>query len=194
VSSVIGRFLGLSPSINTINGKALPKDSTITVSIVNGTTTPTEGHSVGLDLSRYGFKVSAIAAETPWGKRTETVVYHRSNSAASLGAAQAVLHTLSGPAVMAIGHVIKGSQVTVITGTDLGVIPVPSTHDTTTTTVKGQHHGTSSTTTTRPVTQITVVDPNAVRHDTLLSAPTPVTQALQRWDPRSCGLNNRPGP
>lgn len=194
ISSVIDRFLGLPPSTNTINGKALPRDSTITVSIVNGTKVPSEGHAVAPNLARHGFKISPVAAETPWGKRTETVVYHRSNSPASLGEAQAVLHTLSGPAVMAIGHVIKGSQITVVTGTDLGVMPVPSTHRATTTTLPRHHHATSSTTTTRPVTQITVADPNAVQHDTLLSAPTPVTQALQQWDPRSCGPNNTPGP
>jgi LCP family protein required for cell wall assembly len=194
ISSVIHQFLGVTPSGNTMTGKALPKDSSVAVSVVDGTTVAAEGHSVARNLARYGFKITAVAAEAPWGKRTETVVYHRSNSAASLGAAQAVLRTLTGPAVMAIGHVIKGSVVTVITGTDLGVAPVPSTHPTTTTTVKGHHHGAVTTTTTRPVTQITVVDPNAVRHDQLLSAPTAVTQALARWDPRSCGPHNTPGP
>jgi LCP family protein required for cell wall assembly len=193
ITSVIHQFLGLPSSINTVNGKALPKDSSVTVSVVNGTTVASEGHTVARNLGRYGFKISAVGAEAPWGKRTETVVYHRSNFGASLGAAQAVLRTLTGPAVMAIGHVVTGSVVTVVTGTDLGVLPVPSTHPLTTTTVKGRHHG-ASTTTTRPVTQITVVDPNAVRHDQLLSKPTAVTQALAPWDPRSCGPHGTPGP
>ncbi len=193
VTSVVHQFLGLPASTNTMDGKALPKDSSITVSVIDGTTVAAEGHSVARGLARYGFKISAVAHEAPWGTRTETVVYHRSNSAASLGAAQAVLHTMQGPAVMAIGHVIKGSLVTVITGTDLGISPVPSTHATTTTTTSRNHHATS-TTTTQPVTVVTVVDPNAVRHDTLLSAPTDVTQALAPWDPRSCGPNNTAGP
>jgi LCP family protein required for cell wall assembly len=194
ISTVIDQFLGLSASTNTINGRALPKDSSVSVSVVNGTTVATEGQSVARNMARYGFKISAVAHETPWGKRTETVVYHRSNSAASLGAAQAVLHTLSGPVVMAVGHVITGSQVTVVTGSDLGVLPKPSSRANTTTTSLHHGHATSTTTTTRPVTQVTVVDPNAVHHDTLLSAPTDVTQALAKWDPRSCGPNGTAGP
>ena len=44
------------------------------------------------------------------------------------------------------------------------------------TTLKKKHHG-STTTTTGPTTQITVVDPSAVKHATQLSAPTDVTHA-----------------
>jgi len=121
-------------------------------------------------------------------------VYHANNSAASLAAAQAVLHTIEGPAVMALGRTTAGDDVTVLTGSDVSIIaPARTSSSTTTTTIKGKHHGTT-TTTTRPVTQITVVDPAAVKHDTDLSAPTDVTQALQPWDPRSCGPNGTEGP
>jgi len=194
ITRVVHQFLGLAASINTMDGKALPPAPTVKVSVIDGTKVANEGHSVARNLGRYGFKITTVAAEAPWGTRTETVIYHRSNSAASLGAAQAVLRTMTGPAVMAIGHVTTGSDVTVVTGTDLGISPVAPSHAVTTTTVKGRHHGAPTTTTTRPVTQITVVDPNAVRHDKLLSAPTAVTQALAAWDPRSCGPHNTPGP
>jgi hypothetical protein len=121
------------------------------------------------------------------------VVFHSNNSAASLGAAQAVLHTIEGPAVMALGRTTAGATVTVLTGSDVSVIP-PRRTPTTTTTAKGKHHHPPATTTTKPVTQITVLDPSAVKHDTSLSAPTDVTQALQPWDPRSCGPNGTEGP
>jgi hypothetical protein len=111
-----------------------------------------------------------------------------------LAAAQTVLHTIEGPAVMALGPTTAGVQVTVLTGSDVSVLAPPHTTSTTTTTLKRKHHGTATTTTTRPVTQITVVDPSAVKHDTDLSAPTGVTQALQPWDPRSCGANGTEGP
>jgi hypothetical protein len=111
-----------------------------------------------------------------------------------LADAQTVLHTIEGPAVMALGRTTAGADVTVLTGSDVSVIAPPHTTTTTTTTPKRKHHGSPTTTTTRPVTQITVVDPAAVKHDTDLSAPTDVTQALQPWDPRSCGPNGTEGP
>jgi len=72
--------------------------------------------------------------------------------------------------------------VTVLTGSDVSVLAPPHKTSTTTTTLKKKRHATATTTTTKPVTQITVVDPSAVKHDTELSAPTDVTQALQPWD------------
>ncbi|MFI5052452.1 MAG: LCP family protein [Acidimicrobiales bacterium] len=191
ISSVIDQFLGLTASTNTMDGKPLPSPSAVTVSVVNGTGVSRQAQVVAEGLHRYGFAISTLSSATPWGKRTETVVYHVNDTAASLAAAQAVLHTISGPAVMARGPVTPGSQVTVVTGTDISVMRVP-TRATTTTTVTKRHHG--ATTTTAPTTQVTVVDPTAVKRDTSLSAPTAVTQALQPWDPRSCGPHGKPGP
>jgi hypothetical protein len=65
----------------------------------------------------------------------------------------------------------------------------------TTTTLKGKHHHHVATTmTTKPPTQITVVDPSAVKRDRDLSAPTDVVQSLQPWDPRSCTASGGEGP
>jgi hypothetical protein len=95
---------------------------------------------------------------------------------------------------MALGRTTTGADVTVLTGSDVSVLAPPHKTSTTTTTLKKKRHATATTTTTKPVTQITVVDPSAVKHDTELSAPTDVTQALQPWDPRSCGPNGTEGP
>jgi hypothetical protein len=137
--------------------------------------------------------IHGVGSATPFGVREETVVYHENNSVASIAAAQSVLRTIEGPAVMALGRTTAGATVTVLTGSDVSVLPPPPVPTTTTTSKGKQHHG-ATTTTTKPVTQITVVDPSAVKHDTSLSAPTDVTQALQPWDPRSCGPNGTAGP
>ena len=192
VTQTIDRFLDLAPDINSMDGKTLPANSTITVSVLDGTGVPNQQHVVAAGLRRRGFVIHGVGTATPFGVREETVVYHANNSAASLAAAQAVLHTIEGPAVMALGRTTAGAEVTVLTGSDVSVIG-PALARTTTTTLKRKHHGAATTTTTRPVTQITVLDPSAVKRDTELSAPTDVTQALQPWDPRSCGPNGTEG-
>jgi LCP family protein required for cell wall assembly len=194
VTQTVDRFLDLGADVNTMDGKALPASSTITVSVLNGTGVANQQHVVAAGLRRRGFIIHGVGTATPFGVREETVVFHANNSSASLAAAQSVLRAIEGPAVMALGRTTAGADVTVLTGSDVSVIaPAPKT-STTTTTLKRKHHGTATTTTTRPVTQITVVDPSAVKHDTDLSAPTDVTQALQPWDPRSCGPNGTAGP
>jgi LCP family protein required for cell wall assembly len=192
VEQTIDRFLDVAPSVNTMDGEALPKPSSFTVSVVDGTGITNQAHVIAAGLRRRGFVIHGVGTATPFGVREETVVYHDTNSVASLAAAQAVIHTIEGPAVMALGRTTAGATVTVLTGSDAAVLPPPHTTTTTTTTMK--HHGAPTTTTTRPVTQITVLDPSAVKRDRDLSAPTDVVQALQPWDPRSCGPNGTEGP
>jgi LCP family protein required for cell wall assembly len=194
VTQTVDRFLDLAPDVNTLDGKLLPANSTLTVSVLNGTGVANQQDVVAAALRRRGFVIHGVGTATPFGVREETVVYHANNSAASLGAAQAVLHTIEGPAVMALGRTTAGAEVTVLTGSDVSILAAPHKTSTTTTTLKRKHHATATTTTTKPVTQITVVDPTAVKNDTELSAPTDVTQALQPWDPRSCGPNGTEGP
>ncbi len=193
VTQTVDRFLDVAPDINTMDGAPLPASSSITVSVLDGTGVPNQQHVVAAGLRRLGFVIHGVGTATPFGVREETVVYHANNSDASLAAAQAVLHTIEGPAVMALGRTTAGAQVTVLTGSDVSVI-APAHTSTTTTTLRHKHHGVATTTTTRPVTQITVLDPAAVKRDTELSAPTDVTQALQPWDPRSCGPRGTAGP
>lgn len=196
VTSTIDQFLGLRATADTMTGAALPRAATFTVSVVDGTGVANQGAVVASQLRRRGFRIQALATATPFGQREETVVYHSSNSARSVGAAEVVLHSIAGPAVMALGRTTAGALVTVLTGSDIMVIPtITKQHRATTaTTTTSQKRVATSTTTHAPVTQVTVVDPATVRADRSLSAPTAVTQALQPWDPRSCGPHNRPGP
>ena len=194
VTQTVDRFLDVGPGVDTMNGRPLPKSSSFTVSVLDGTGIANQAHVVAAGLRRRGFVIHGVGTATPFGVREETVVYHANNSVASLAAAQSVLRTIEGPAVMALGRTTAGAMVTVLTGSDVSVLPPASKTPTTTSTLKGKHHHASTTTTTKPVTQITVVDPSSVKHDTSLSAPTAVTQALQPWDPRSCGPNGTEGP
>jgi LCP family protein required for cell wall assembly len=197
VTQTVDRFLDLAPSINTMTGKPLPKNASITVSVVDGTGVTNQAQVIAAGLRRQGFIIHGLAAATPFGTREETIVYHANNSAIALAAAQAVLHTIEGPAVMALGPTTGGALVTVLTGSDISVLaPRPLVTPTTTTTnVKHKKRKTAATTTTtNPNAPLTVVDPPAVKTDTSLSAPTDVIQALQPWDPRSCGPGGTEGP
>jgi LCP family protein required for cell wall assembly len=195
VTQTIDHFLDVGPGVNTMDGKALPKSSSFTVSVVDGTGVANQARVVAAGLRRRGFVIHGIGSATPFGVREETVVYHANNSVASLGAAQAVLHTIEGPAVMALGRTTAGATVTVLTGSDVSVIAPAPRVPATTTTLKGKHHHhVATTTTTKPPTQITVVDPSAVKRDRDLSAPTDVVQSLQPWDPRSCTASGGEGP
>ncbi len=185
ISSVVHQFLGLNSSTNTLDGRPLPRANAVTVSVVNGTGVTNQAASVAAQLGAHGFRMSAESTAVPFGPRSETVVYHANNSPASIGAAQAVLRDIEGPAVMALGPTTGSSEVTVRTGSDILIAPV---HRASTSTTRSKHPSSKSTTTT------TVVDPSSVKSDPSLSAPTAVTQALQPWDPRSCGPNNTPGP
>jgi LCP family protein required for cell wall assembly len=194
VTQTIDHFLDVGPGINTMDGQPLPKSSSFTVSVVDGSGVANEAHIVAAGLRRRGFVIHGIGSATPVGAREETVVYHANNSVASLAAAQAVLHTIEGPAVMALGRTTAGATVTVLTGSDVSVIAPAPRVPATTTTLKGEHHHVPTTTTAKPVTQVTVVDPSAVKRDRDLSAPTDVVQALQPWDPRSCTASGGEGP
>ena len=189
VSSVIGQFLELSASANTMNGAPLPTPSHVSVSVYGGTGVAAQVTATTLGLRRLGFVASVGGSLTPVGARAETVVYHASDTPASIGMAEAVMAHLSGPAVMAIGPTRGGADVTVVTGSDLGVVgtmhPAPPAHASSTTSIKSV----ASTTTTT-----SVVDPTLVKQDSSFSAPSAVAQPLQPWDPRSCGPNGTPGP
>ncbi|HEV2428179.1 MAG TPA: LCP family protein, partial [Acidimicrobiales bacterium] len=178
-ATVVDQFLQLSRSDNTLTGKALPAPSTISVTVRDGSNEPPRSASVLHGLSRAGFRATAAAAVAPVGKREETIVYHASNSAASIGDAEAVLHELSGPAVMAIGPTTGGADVTVVTGSD---VVTPATAPATTTTT-----ATARTTS-------TTHSSSALQRDHAFSAPTAATQALEPWDPRSCGPHGTEGP
>ncbi len=195
VTSVISRFLQLTPLANTMNGAPLPAPRRVSVSVYGGTGVAAQAPATVVALRHFGFAATLGGSLPLVGTKAETVVYHANSTSASIGMAEAVMAHLSGPVVMALGPTRGGADVTVVTGSDLAVGAAPSpvtatTHPATTTTTS-----TTSTppSTSAPTTTPTVLDPTLVKHDTQFSAPTPVAQALQPWDPRSCGPNGTPG-
>jgi hypothetical protein len=101
---------------------------------------------------------------------SETTVTY---SAGHEAAAERVAHDLDGAVVMGLGDTSDGADVTVVTGTDFSV-KTPSTPST------------ASPTTPGPTTPGT--------DSGILAPPSPPTQALAPFDPRSCTASGRAGP
>ncbi len=191
VTSVTRQFLEVTPAVNTINGAALPTPSHVSVAVYGGTGVPAQAVTTTAALRRYGFAATTAGSLPPVGTKAETVVYHASATPASIGMAEAVIEHLSGPAVMALGPT-RGADVMVVTGSDLAVVAAP--HATTSVKAPSTTSAATKSTAASSTTTTSVLDPTLVRADSQFSAPTPVAQALQPWDPRSCGPNGTPGP
>ena len=191
VTSVTRQFLEVTPAVNTINGAALPTPSHVSVAVYGGTGVPAQALTTTAALRRYGFAATTAGSLPPVGTKAETVVYHASATPASIGMAEAVIEHLSGPAVMAVGPT-RGADVMVVTGSDLAVVAAP--HATTSVKAPSTTSAATKSTAASSTTTTSVLDPTLVRADSQFSAPTPVAQALQPWDPRSCGPNGTPGP
>jgi len=179
----IQEFLGVSALTNTMTGRALPKPSTITVSVLNGSGTYNQGASTAAELGQLGYKIGTIGDRTPVGNPAQTFVAYNSTKPEVIAQAQRVLRSLSGQVVLAY-EPNETAPITVITGTHFAVIaPVAPPVTTTTTKASGGPSTTASvpsTTTTTPVSGF--------------SPTTPATSDLAEWDPRSCTANRTAGP
>ena len=106
------------------------------------------------------------------GAVSETTVTY---SAGHEAAAERVAHDLSGSVAMGLGATAGGADVTVVTGTDFSVL-TPSTRAATGTTP-------------------TAASPPAASTDSaILAPPTPPSQKLAPFDPRSCTAAAAKGP
>ncbi|HUI04473.1 MAG TPA: LCP family protein [Acidimicrobiales bacterium] len=168
--AAVSRFLGLPTSKNTMTGQNLPSPSSVTVSVLNGTGITDQAGQTASALGSLGFHVAGSGDTRASGPLAETVVYYSSTK--YLGAAEAVLRSLSGPAVLGKGPTADGAQVTVVTGTNFSV-----------NTQASPASGTSS-------------PPTSAAHSSAaasLAAPTPPTQPLAPFDPRSCTASGGEG-
>jgi LCP family protein required for cell wall assembly len=191
--ATVNSILGLPEGVDSFTGKALPSPPSVRVAIDNGSGSATEGPLVERGLRQHGFVVTGQTSTTPVGPVAESVVYyggpppplHGNWTSPSLAAAQAVLDTLEGPAVLGYdpAMVRPGSVVTIQAGTDLTVKPVASTTTTTTTHRAGKA---PTTTTTSAVRGPTVVDPPGVSSNNNFSAPSTISPTLEPYDPRAC--------
>jgi len=163
----IDRFLGLTK----------PPGSTVapwsfTVSVADGTGTPSQASSTAGQLSSLGFHVVGTAVATPVGPISETVVYYRQGR---LGDAERLVQDLHGIVAMAEGPTDLGADVTVVTGSDYSVTAVHHSTGATTTTAAGSTTTTVATTTTTTVPSASTLGP-----------PSPAVQSLPSYDPRAC--------
>jgi LCP family protein required for cell wall assembly len=180
--NAIEELLGVGPTIDTMTGEALPPASSVTVSVMNGSGANDQAAQTGDALTALGFHVTGVGDTTPTGDLSETVVYYGSRSAATVGAAEDVVRSLSGSAVMAYdpSQVVDGAQVTVVTGSQFGVNSPPSaTPSAGATSSPGSTVATTTTTTTTPGSGA-------------IGAPSATITKLAPWDPRACAAGAQP--
>ena len=175
---VIDQFLGVGATTDTMTGRPLPAPSTVTVSVVNGSGVTDQATTTSTELGALGFTMVGLGDSPPVGSEAETVVYYAQRTPADIAAAEAVVRSMSGAVIMALGPTTDGARVTVVTGTQFTVDPpaaVP-TGTATGSTATGSGTPAATTTTTTPASASTAA----------FQAPTPAVEALQPWDPRAC--------
>jgi len=167
----VERFLGISSNTDSMTGDALAKPSSVTVSVLNGTGVLNQATDTATALRALGFAVPSVGDTPAVATESETVVWYGSTAPATVAAAQAVLHALSGWVIMGYNPemVSPHAEVTVVTGSNFSVNPPPPTT------------APSTTTTT------TTVNTGA------FSAATLAQEPLSPWDPRSCTASGGEG-
>ncbi len=177
----IQAFLGVNASTNTLTGKALPPPSAVTVSVMNGSGVSGQATSTATSLQALGYKIGTVGDTPPVGPVAETLVAYNAKDPATLAAAQRVLRSVSGQAILAY-EPNNPAAVTLVTGTHFTIAAPPA--KVTTTTTSPSAKGTT-TTSTPPTTTTTVPG----------FAPTAsATSSLEYWDPRSCTASGGMGP
>ena len=177
----LDQVLGLAPGTDTMTGNPLPAPGSVTVSVLNGSGAYNQATTTASALQALGFTTAGVADTPRPAQESETVVTYAGPGTEA--AAEAVADSLSGAVIMARGPTTDGAQVTVTTGTDYTVNPpAPTTTGATGTAVPGP--ATSSVA--APTTTPTSTGP--------FSPPTPPTEGLQPWDPRSCTASGGAGP
>ena len=163
-------FLGIGADDNTMTGRPLPSPGSVTVSVLNGTGQTGQAGQTAAALQAEGFNTVG-QGDGPGGSLSETYVYY--SSPAHLAQAEQVMHSLSGAVTLAKGPTSNGADVTVVTGTNFSV-NAPS---------QGSCEPSA------PATSAP-----ASASSSSLQPPTPPTQALASFDPRSCTASGGEGP
>jgi LCP family protein required for cell wall assembly len=178
---VIDQVFGIAPGTDTMTGKALPKPGAVTVSILNGSGVANQATDTSNALQALGFSVAGIGDSTPVATQSETVVYY--SGAGNEPAAEVVARSLSGAVIMAQGPTTDGAKVTVVTGSDFSVNAPAATGS-------SRAAGSSSSAATGTATGTS----SGTSSSGAFGAPTPATEGLQPWDPRSCTPSGGEGP
>ena len=187
---VIGQWLGIGPSIDTMTGEKLPSPAAVTVSVLNGTGAYNQAATTSEALGAFGFDMVGVGDSPPVGAEAETVVTYAHKTHADQAAAQAVARSLSGAVITALGPTADGAEVTVVTGSQFAVDPPAPAATTPTTAVRSV----VPTTTTPASTTTTTTSPSPSSPTGAFQPPSAAVTPLQPWDPRSCTPQGGEGP
>jgi LCP family protein required for cell wall assembly len=168
---VVDNFLDLGAGRDTMTGKLLPAPSAVTVSVLNGTGITGQAAATGTALGALGLDVVGTGDSPPVGAVSETTVTYSAGHEAD---AERVAHDINGAVVMGLGTTAQGADVTVVTGSDFSVTTAPSAT------------GATAPASTGPAT--------ASADSAVLAPPSPATQSLASFDPRSCTASGGEGP
>ncbi|MGH9006924.1 MAG: LCP family protein [Acidimicrobiales bacterium] len=176
--AIIDQVLGIGPGVDSMTGEKLPRPSSVTVSVMNGSGTANQATDTATALGALGFHTVGVGDTSPTGDVAETVVYYGSHSATAEAAAEAVARSITGSILLAYDptQIADGAQVTVVTGTQF---TVSSPDARTTTTAPG---GASSTTTPAPTTTSVTASQTAGP----IGSPSVPNPGSAPWDPRAC--------
>jgi LCP family protein required for cell wall assembly len=167
--ATIDEFLGEAVPANAV------RPAKISVSVVDGAGTPATATSTATALHALGFNAVATGTATPVGPIAETKVLYA--NARELPAAQEVIRSLSGLAVLAQGPTTAGADVTVVTGSDVTVV-APATN-----TAAPGASSANATTVSGPAILDALL---ASAANASITAPTPSAPAIAPFDPRAC--------
>jgi LCP family protein required for cell wall assembly len=183
----IEQVFGINANTSVLTGKSLPRPSTVSVSVLNGSGASNQATTTSDALGALGFDMVGVGDTPPPATQSETVVYYATPAAEP--AAEAVAHSLSGAVIMAQGQTQDGAQVTVVTGSDFSVNPPPSAS------TGGSGTSSAASGTSSAVTSSTSTDGSSSTGGTgTFAPPSSASESLQPWDPRSCTAAGAEGP
>jgi LCP family protein required for cell wall assembly len=174
-TQTVASFLGVGGTQDTVTGKALPAPSSVSVSVLNGTGITGQAGQTAGSLRALGYRVVGSGDARSQGSLAETMVTYSSSQ--NLGAAEQVLHSLSGAATLAKGPTADGAAVTVTTGSNFSVAAPAASAPAQGSSAPSRSASSSGSSSGAP-----------------LAAPTPQTQPLAPFDPRSCTASGGEGP
>ena len=172
--AAINAVLGINNTVNPMSGAPLPAASSINLAVVNGTGIANQAATTGSAFQALGFHVTSLGDTRAVGSVSETVVYYGSHSPEVVAAAEKVLHSITGAVVMGYNPslVAKGSTITVVTGSQFGVIQPSSAP-------KAQ-------------TAVPTHTSNVPTSSSAIGTPSSVTTSNAPWDPRACTPGSKP--
>ncbi len=181
--AAIEQVLGVNGSTDSMTGDPLPPPSSVSVSVLNGTGAYNQATDTLDALAALGYHMVGVGDTSPVGDVSETYVYYGSRSAATEAAAESVVRSLSGAAVMAYdpSKVVDGAQVTVVTGSQFSVNAPPATSTT----------GSAAAPSASATTPTTTAPPSSASAGAI-GAPTSASLQLASYDPRACAPGATP--